>query len=170
MTRGFYHDEAPVWPDGVYPWRFAFEKLDEQSDVHLSIESFPTELVDAVRNSAIAAGSPPRLAYLTGFGPWAQKAPAATPLPAVVVNPDAIVREFAAALAKSGITFGAEAHVDVARGFVTALMAKPFVILTGAERIWKDANRRKARRVVWGRRRRREALLSHPGSTRLDGS
>ncbi len=138
VTRGTYRDDTPLWPDGAFPFRFGFEVLDDRSNVHIAVDSLPRELVDAIRMSAIAAGCPPRLAFVSNFGPWKTTSPPVAPFapttptekPAIT-DPDAIVRAFESALAHSGLTFGQDSDLTLVRSFVTALMAKPFVILTG---------------------------------------
>lgn len=56
VTSGPYEDRRPIWPDGSYPFRFAFSATQEDENVIFDTSTFPTEIVDAVRRSAISGG------------------------------------------------------------------------------------------------------------------
>lgn len=120
-----YTSSVPLWPNGLYPARFAFKELKAEEQVSFSAQTFPRDLVDAVRVSAISTGRP-KEAFVYDLSPW-------TPEVGEVVakeDPSSIVAEFSAALLAANVSFGAE-HEEVVRLFLASLMAKPFVILTG---------------------------------------
>jgi hypothetical protein len=134
VTSAPFESKATVWPDAPYPARFTFREVGAQERVPFSVATFPTALVDAARTSATSTGRP-RFCELPDIGPWSTSpsTPPVEPDPVSVEpedDPQAICSAFAAALRAADIRFGDE-HDDVVRTFVTSLMAKPFVILTG---------------------------------------
>lgn len=132
VTRAPYHSTEKVWSDDTYPARFNIKEIDTEDDSVFAVERFPSELVDAVRTSATSTGRP-RLATIPDFGPWLViDEDAVEDADDVDESPDpaALTTAFATALREANISFGAD-HDHVARTFMTSLMTKPFVILTG---------------------------------------
>ncbi len=137
VTSAPFESKERIWPDASYPARFTFREVGALEHVPFSVGTFPTTLVDAARTSATSTGRP-RFCELPDIGPWSSVPSSAplevTPSPVVAVVPQddplPISSAFAAALRQAHIRFGDD-HDALVRLFLTSLMAKPFVILTG---------------------------------------
>ncbi|MDP2342290.1 MAG: AAA family ATPase [Deltaproteobacteria bacterium] len=122
-----YVSDKSLWSNALYPARFAFREVSTSRSETFSTKTFPAKIVEAVRKSAISKGVP-RVAEVPDYGPWARGVPVLTARD----DPKAIVSAFSSALRDAHLFFGAaDEHDDVVRRFMTSLMTKPFVILTG---------------------------------------
>lgn len=72
VTSDVFEDSSPLWPDDVYPYRFHFQEEDEDHDIEFNTETFPTEVVEAVRLSASTQGRPVLVEEIAGKVPAKQ--------------------------------------------------------------------------------------------------
>jgi 5-methylcytosine-specific restriction protein A len=56
VTKGFYTDSQPVWPDDVYPNRYHFEVLETHNNIPFGDEFFSDDFVQAVQTSTMRKG------------------------------------------------------------------------------------------------------------------
>jgi MoxR-like ATPase len=131
VSRPFYEDDTPVWPDESrsdvsYPVRLGIESIRETGPFALNPgDALSRAAVDALRLSAINRGQ----GYVVDAdGSSLIEVTIAPP----AANPDltAVHSDFSEALNGSNIKFGL-IHDQLVRAFLAALATKPFVILTG---------------------------------------